>query len=74
MSDRKGLEPENMIHKLNSKPNTRYQFAFRRNEYEEVSMSFEFDREEDAKLCIQSVSSLYKKLKDYQKKSSRRAA
>ena len=31
-------------------------------------MSFEFEREEEAKDCINSVSSLYKQLKDSQKK------
>ena len=37
-------------------------------------MSFEFEREEEAKECINSVSSLYKQLKDSQKKNSRRSA
>eukprot|EP00353_Schmidingerella_taraikaensis_P014744 CAMPEP_0185576536 /NCGR_PEP_ID=MMETSP0434-20130131/7442_1 /TAXON_ID=626734 ORGANISM="Favella taraikaensis, Strain Fe Narragansett Bay" /NCGR_SAMPLE_ID=MMETSP0434 /ASSEMBLY_ACC=CAM_ASM_000379 /LENGTH=75 /DNA_ID=CAMNT_0028193781 /DNA_START=1889 /DNA_END=2116 /DNA_ORIENTATION=+ len=37
-------------------------------------MSFEFEREEDAKDCINSVSSLYKQLKDSQKRLSRRSA
>ena len=61
-----------MIWKLNKKPLCHYQFAFKRNEFEEVSMSFEFEREEDAKECINSVSSLYKQLKDQQKKQTRR--
>ena len=48
-------------------------FAFKRAEFEEVSMSFEFEREDDAKECINSVSALYKQLKDTSKKSTRRS-
>lgn len=58
------LEEPNMLQNLNKNPPINYQFAFKRNEFEEVSMSFEFEREEDAKECINSVSSLYKQLKD----------
>ena len=72
--DERILEDENMILKLNRKPQCSYQFAFKRNEFEEVSMSFEFEREEEAKECINSVSSLYKQLKDQQKRNSRRTA
>jgi len=68
------LEDSDIIWKLNNKPPLNYQFAFKRPEFEEVSMSFEFERESDAKKCIDSVSSLYKQLKDSQKKSSRRGA
>jgi len=49
-----------MIWKLNKKPACHYSFAFKRAEFEEVAMSFEFEREEEAKECINSVSSLYK--------------
>jgi len=34
---------------LNNKPIPKYAFAFKRSEYEEVSMSFEFEQEEQAK-------------------------
>jgi len=54
------LENDQIIWKLNNKPPGNYAFAFKRPEFEEVSMSFEFEREEDAKECINSVSSLYK--------------
>jgi len=47
--DSSTLEQADMASKLNQKPQTRYLFAFRRTEFEEVSMSFEFEREEDAK-------------------------
>lgn len=43
-------------------------FAFKREKFEEVSMSFEFDNEERAKYCINVVSTLYKKLKMQTKK------
>lgn len=66
------LETDQLIHSLNKKPLCHYQFAFKRKEFEEVSMSFEFEKEEDAKECISSVSSLYKKLKDQQKRKARR--
>ena len=62
-----------MLRTLNQKPQCNYQFAFKRNEFEEVSMSFEFEREEEAKECINSVSNLCKQLKDSQKKNSRRS-
>ena len=39
------LEPADMLARLNSRPNTRYHFAFKREQFEEVSMSFEFERE-----------------------------
>ena len=58
--DENVLEDDQIIWKLNSKPQCSYAFAFKRPEFEEVSMSFEFEREEDAKECIASVSSLYK--------------
>ena len=58
--DERVLEDPNMLRNLNSKPQCSYHFAFKRNEFEEVSMSFEFEREEEAKECIQSVSNLYK--------------
>jgi hypothetical protein len=35
-------------------------------------MSFEFDLEEQAKTCIANVSNLYKKLKNTQKRSSKK--
>jgi hypothetical protein len=57
------LEKPDILQRLNSKPNTKYAFAFKRSEYEEVSMSFEFELEEQAKNCINSVSNLYKYLK-----------
>ena len=72
--DQNILEPPDMLNRFDKKPNTRYQFAFRRNEFEEVSMSFEFEKEDGAKQCIQSVSTLYKKLKDHQKRSQRKTA
>ena len=59
---------DDILQKLNCKPAVRYAFAFKRQEFEEVSMSFEFELEEEAKMCIASVSSLYKKLKDSQKR------
>ena len=62
--DERVLEDDKMIWNLNRKPQCNYYFAFKRNEFEEVSMSFEFEREEEAKECINSVSSLYKQLKD----------
>ena len=62
------LEQHDILQKLNCKPAVRYAFAFKRQEFEEVSMSFEFELEEEAKMCIASVSSLYKKLKDSQKR------
>ena len=47
------VEDESLIKSLNSKPQCKpkcsYQFAFKRDEFEEVSMSFEFEREEEAK-------------------------
>ena len=66
------LEDKDLVWRLNSRPPGHYNFAFKRAEFEEVSMSFEFEREEDAKECINCVSSLYKMLKDSQKRSSRR--
>ena len=71
--DESVLEDEQMLWMLNRKPQCSYQFAFKRNEFEEVSMSFEFEKEEEAKECINSVSNLYKQLKDSQKKNSRRS-
>lgn len=35
-------------------------------------MSFEFELEEQAKTCIANVSNLYKKLKNTQKRSSKK--
>ena len=58
------LEQRDILSRLNSKPQISYAFAFKRQEFEETSMSFEFELEKDAKMCIASVSSLYKQLKD----------
>ena len=62
--DERILEDQEMVWKLNKKPACHYSFAFKRAEFEEVAMSFEFEKEEEAKECINSVSSLYKQLKD----------
>ena len=70
--DEQVLEDSSLIQNLNRKPQCSYLFAFKREHFEEVSMSFEFEREEDAKECINSVSSLYKQLKDTSKKTTRR--
>lgn len=48
---------------LDKKPAQKYPFAFKRKNYKEVSISFEFGDEEEAKKCISIVSDLYKKLK-----------
>lgn len=37
------LEKPDILSRLNCKPTTKYAFAFKRTEYEEVSMSFEFE-------------------------------
>jgi len=37
------LERPEVVLKLNSKPPTKYAFAFKRKDYEDVSMSFEFE-------------------------------
>lgn len=58
------LEKPDILTRLNCKPSTNYAFAFKRKEYEDVSMSFEFELEEQAKMCIVNVSNLYKKLKN----------
>lgn len=50
--DERVLEDNSMINSLNRKPQCSYLFAFKRAEFEEVSMSFEFEREDDAKECI----------------------
>ena len=72
--DARALEDDTLLWKLNKRPQSHYSFAFKRDEFEEVSMSFEFEREEDAKNCISSVSSLYKQLKDRMKPSRRTTA
>ena len=41
---------------LGKKPAVKYAFAFKRNLYEEVSLTFEFNEEERAKECINVVS------------------
>lgn len=53
----------NVVEQLDMKPPTKYPFAFKRSNYKEVSISFEFGNEEEAKACINQVSQLYKKLK-----------
>jgi hypothetical protein len=40
------LEKPDILQRLNSKPSTKYAFAFKRSEFEEVSMSFEFELED----------------------------
>ena len=67
------LEKPDILDRLNCKPSTKYAFAFKRSEYQEVSMSFEFEQEEHAKNCISNVSNLYKKLKNTQKRHSKKA-
>lgn len=62
------LEKPEVVLRLNAKPPTKYAFAFKRKEFEDVSMSFEFEQEEMAKSCIAYVSNLYKKLKNSQKR------
>lgn len=42
----------NLISSLDQKPAVKYQFAFKRKNYKEVSMSFEFSKEDEAKQCI----------------------
>ena len=37
------LEKPDFLERLNSKPSNRYQFAFKRPTYEEITMSFEFE-------------------------------
>lgn len=64
----------NIVQNLDQKPTIKYTFAFKRKviyqcfnilqNYKEVSVSFEFSKEEDAKQCITNVSSIYKKLKN----------
>lgn len=71
--DEKVLEDKDIIWNLNTRPQCHYVFAFKRPEFEEVSMSFEFEREEDAKKCINSVSSLYKQLKESTKSKSKKS-
>jgi hypothetical protein len=66
------LEKADILSTLNNKPIPKYAFAFKRSEYEEVSMSFEFEQEEQAKNCISNVSSLYKKLKNTQKRHNKK--
>ncbi|CDW77412.1 tbc1 domain family member related [Stylonychia lemnae] len=54
-----------IVQQLDQKPTISYQFAFKRkNNFKEVSMSFQFDKEDDAKQCIANVSTIYKKLKN----------
>ena len=42
-------------------------FAYKRTQYHDVHVSYEFGLENDAKKCIQSVSDLYSKLKESRK-------
>ena len=59
-----------IANRLFLKPAIPYTFAFKRDRFEEVSMSFEFENEDQAKLCIQVVSNLYKKLKMQNRKKA----
>lgn len=67
---------KNLVQQLDQRPQLKYQFAFKRKvifntsfimyiqNYREVSASFEFPQQEEAKECIEKVSSIYKKLKN----------
>ena len=46
------LLESSLVEQLDLKPPTKYLFAFKRKNYKEVSISFEFGHEDEAKQCI----------------------
>lgn len=69
--DYKSDNEDELLAHVDKKPSSDYIFASDRKECIDVSVVFDFDTEEMAKKCINTVSDLYKDLKAQEKRAKK---